>query len=165
LFGLTRNWYDEGAVHIEVDQSGKIEQTNLNTVLAFSDGDTCNRTILIKAREKRILITTLRNQGKTGVWFYTRIYVASLYILLKPALKKVTGIWIDDEYSGKQKIIKSLLVDFAKREGIKLEWDKIDFRLIGRKSKAHQLAIDTLRGKIEPDEKISAENIIKTLEK
>lgn len=152
-------------MEIEVDQSGKIEQTNLDTALAFSDAKGSQRTIIIKAKEKRLLITSLRAVGKRGTWFYPRIYAAGLYVLLKPTLKKVSKIWIDDEYTGKRKIIKSLLLQFAKKDGIKLEWDQIDFKLVTRYSEAHKLAIGVLRGKIKQDRKVSAEEILRILGK
>jgi len=38
-------------MYFEIDQSGKIEQTNLDTVIAFSDGGSFS--ILLKKSEKR----------------------------------------------------------------------------------------------------------------
>jgi len=51
-------------LHIEVDQSGKIEQTNKDTVLALSNE--ISYAVLIPARVKREAINLLRATGKRG---------------------------------------------------------------------------------------------------
>lgn len=47
--------------NVEVDQSGKIERTQVNTALAFSDG--IEASILILAVEKRECVKKLRQRG------------------------------------------------------------------------------------------------------
>ena len=53
--------------YIEIDQSGKIERTQENTVLALSDG--VKASILILAVEKRECVKQLRLRGETGRTF------------------------------------------------------------------------------------------------
>jgi len=45
-------------MHVEVDQSGKVENTRVDTVLAFSNG--MNHAILVSAKVKRIVTKQLR---------------------------------------------------------------------------------------------------------
>jgi hypothetical protein len=51
-------------MHIEVDQSGKIERTQRNTVLAFSNE--IEYAALFLAVEKRESVTWLRQRGESG---------------------------------------------------------------------------------------------------
>lgn len=54
-------------MNIEIDQSGKIENTNKDTVIAFSD-DTCG-SILIKAVDKREIQKIFRDIGKSRIFY------------------------------------------------------------------------------------------------
>jgi hypothetical protein len=56
---ISGNAGDDG-LDIEVDQSGKIEDTRVDTVIAFSNG--LSGTILIPAVVKRVCIRALRKQ-------------------------------------------------------------------------------------------------------
>jgi hypothetical protein len=49
-------------MRIEVDQSGKIENTRVDTVLTFADGE--SRAILVPAAVKRACLMALRKQQK-----------------------------------------------------------------------------------------------------
>ena len=86
-------------MHIEVDQSGKIEQTHKDTVLAFSNE--ISYAVLIPARVKREAINLLRITGKRGKSLYISLFAVALYQLLKGHLDRVDLIAIDMEYEGK----------------------------------------------------------------
>ena len=152
---------------IDCKELCKLLKITIRTLRTWKgEGELKNLIIKMPRTNKRKLIRLLRGGGRKGTWFYPRIFAAALYILLKPTLKRKPIIWIDDEYTGKQTIIKGLIIRFAKRDNnIDIGWEQIKFKLVGRKSKAHWLAIDALRGKIEADQKITAEEILKILEK
>lgn len=76
-------------MHIEVDQSGKVEDTATNTVIAFSNEK--KRAILIPATVKRACLQELRQEGKTGKSIYRRLFVVGLLFLLKDSVKKVVS--------------------------------------------------------------------------
>lgn len=52
---------------VEVDQSGKIGETNKATVVAFADGK--ERAILVPAKVKRQIIPELRRRGKADTLY------------------------------------------------------------------------------------------------
>ena len=54
---------------VDVDQSGKFENTQMDTVLAFSNA--IHYAILIPAQVKRDCIAVLREGGKAPQTFYT----------------------------------------------------------------------------------------------
>jgi hypothetical protein len=68
-------------LHIEVDQSGKVERTNVDTVLAFSDGKSA--ALLIPAEVKRVCLEVLRRGGRRKTTIVLRIFVAGLFLLLQ----------------------------------------------------------------------------------
>ena len=53
---------------IEIDQSGKIENTNKNTIIAFSDSKF--KSIFISAKEKREIQKFFRRIGKPKIFIY-----------------------------------------------------------------------------------------------
>ena len=55
-------------MRVEVDQSGKIGDTKVATVLAFSNEE--HFTILIPATVKRACLQRLRKRGKSGATLY-----------------------------------------------------------------------------------------------
>ncbi|MBM3135442.1 MAG: hypothetical protein FJZ89_09230, partial [Chloroflexi bacterium] len=92
-------------MHIAVDQSGKIEQTDKATALAFSNG--ISYAVLIPARVKRKAITILRATGRRGKSVYISLFAAALYQLLKDHLDKIEGasrvwdmFWLELERPG-----------------------------------------------------------------
>ncbi len=68
-------------MRVEVDQSGKIGDTKVPTVLAFSNEE--SYAILIPAKVKRECVQRLREQGRTGKTFYMRLFAIGLFFLLK----------------------------------------------------------------------------------
>ncbi len=102
---------------IEVDQSNKIERTNKDTILAFSDDD--HFCIIIPAKTKRDLIDFLRKE-KSQKAAYLQVFAAGLFILLRSVLAKREIIIIDTEYSGHEAIIKSMFLRHAYSAGIEI---------------------------------------------
>ena len=69
---------------VEVDQSGKIEDTNVDTVLAFSNR--MSYVILIPAKVKRAAFQVLRARRKTSKANTLRLFSVSLFLLLQDHL-------------------------------------------------------------------------------
>lgn len=144
---------------IEIDQSGRIEETNRDTILALSND--VNYSIRIHRRTKRKLLEDFRRQGKPKL-FTVKVFTAGLYFLLNKHHKKSDNIVVDIEYAGKNSIIKSILLDYTKDVFIR---DKISFKSIGRKSNAHILAIEVYRKNKKADMVIGYNQFVKLFNK
>ncbi len=145
-------------MHIEVDQSGKIGDTRVPTVLAFSNSENC--AILIPASVKRACIQRLRKRGKSGTTLYLQLFATGLYLLLKGYIQFLQQVTIDIEYPGHSAKIKEHFLNLLHRSDIIGIDDKIVFQFIGKKSKAHEKAIRVFNGVIEPDKTIGYQDIM-----
>jgi hypothetical protein len=143
-------------MHVQVDQSGKIEDTRVQTVLAFSNQ--ISYAILIPAPVKRKCVQILRRQYPKA--FYLRLFSASLFLLLKDYLDRLNLITIDIEYMGKEETIKGILLDLIRKTHPGYPKDTIIFQRVGKRSPAHKKAIETYRGKRQADKKILAQDIL-----
>lgn len=150
-------------MHIEVDQSGKIEKTNVDTVLAFSDGKSA--AVLIPAEVKRVCLQALRRGGKRKTTIVIRIFAAGLFFLLKDVLEEVTLVTIDQEYPGWEGDIKGMLLRLIWASGKRAETrafekERIAFRQVGKKSPAHFKAYGVYKGFQKADRILTAEEIL-----
>ncbi|MBU2539539.1 hypothetical protein KJ786_00020 [Patescibacteria group bacterium] len=134
-------------MHIKIDQSGKVEDTRANTIIAFSNGK--RKSILIDRKEKRELETIFRKNNKSKVFIF-KTFAILIFLLIKDDLIEIQHISIDLEYPGKDYLIKDYLLtmirkyrSFGKRD--------IAFIRVDRKTKAHELAINVHRNHIKPD--------------
>jgi len=145
-------------LHIEVDQSGKIEKMNVDTVLAFSDGKSA--AVLIPAEVKRVCLQALRrgDRRKTAIVF--RIFAAGLFLLLEDVLEEVTLVTIDQEYPGWEGDIKGVFLRLVWASGKRLEKERIVFHQVGRKSAAHFKAYGVYKGFQKADRILTAEEIL-----
>lgn len=144
---------------IEIDQSGKIENTRVNTVIAFSDG--IRKAILISAKDKRELQKVFRDAGKPLVFVY-KTFALLVFLLIKDDLKNISQIIIDKEYPGWSFQIKDYLLQKIRKNRAFAKED-IHFTEIGKKSKAHSLAYRIYAGKEKSDKIIRVDDIIKLL--
>ena len=145
-------------MHVEIDQSGKIEQTSWDTALAFSDG--IDYAILIPAAVKREAIVRLRSSGRRGRRLYLFLFSAGLYLLLEDHLEQLDSVTIDTEYQGNEADIKAHLLRLIWKASPTFEADRISFRSIGRKSSAHTKAVAVHRGDEEPDRRITLKELL-----
>jgi hypothetical protein len=145
-------------VHIEVDQSGKIEKMNVDTVLAFSDGKSA--AVLIPAEVKRVCLRALRRRDKRKTIIVLKIFAAGLYFLLKDVLEEVTLVTIDQEYPGREGDIKGMLPRLIWVGGKRFEEERIAFHQVGRKSAAHFKAYGVYQGFQKADRILTAEEIL-----
>jgi len=136
---------------VEINQSNKIEQTNKDTIIGLANEKTF--TILIKSKTKRKLQGEFRKQGKPRLFVY-RVFVASVVLLFKYAqFKNISKIIIDEEYYGKDKMLKSMFLEMWSK--FFKEIPEISFEKIGKKTKVHNICYLTMKGKYKPDRAVS----------
>jgi hypothetical protein len=147
---------------IEVDQSGKIERTQENTVLAFSNG--IGSSVLILAVEKRECVRRLRQRGETGKTLYLKLFAAGLFVLFEDHLDQIESITIDVEYPGKEAAIRSMLLNHIRKRIPAFPGERIVFRRIGKKSQAHHHALAVYRGLEQPIRTVRARELLRLLQ-
>lgn len=143
----------------QVDQSGKIEQTQVNSIIAYSNHT--QSTILIPRKLKRTIQAVFRIHGFTELYIYF-LFAVGITILLSDLQKKVS-IQIDIEYPGKEKIILSMIEKYL----VLLEKPvhHISFARIGNKPRVHYAAKDVYDKKKKPDMILTMKDIIQILKK
>ena len=122
-------------MRVEINQSNKIEQTNKDTILGLSND--VSFTILIKRKIKRKLQEEFRKQGKPRLFVY-RTFIAGVVLMFKFAkLKNLSQVVIDEEYYGKDRMLKSMFLEMWSR--FFKEIPEVSFEKIGKKSKVHNV--------------------------
>lgn len=84
---------------IEIDQSGKIEETAHDTVIGFADKKGFTRSVMITAQEKRKLQKFFRQLSKPRFYTY-KVFSVLVFMLAKDYLHKLDRLVIDTEYPG-----------------------------------------------------------------
>lgn len=140
----------------KVDQSGKIEYTSHNTVIAFSNGK--KKAIIIKAKDKRILQKRFREAEK-GQIFTFRLFSLLIFFLLKD--EKFQELVIDIEYPGRGDLIKNYLLHDFKRAGRKIDPANIRFQQIGKNCEAHWHGYFCFKGKRQPELSVTSKEVLK----
>ncbi|MBS3096651.1 hypothetical protein J4480_04385 [Candidatus Woesearchaeota archaeon] len=144
-------------MRIEVDQSGKIEQTDMDTILAFSNNH--QYAVLFTKDTKRELIKKYRKEKQ----IILKLFVACVYYTIKDYLHQAELIIIDNEYDGKQNYIKSLLLDFIRKDYRDFDKNLIRIAHITKNSKAHEFAANVKRGFAKPQKILSEKDIEKLI--
>ena len=139
---------------IEIDQSGKIENTNRLTVIAFSNK--INKSILITAKDKKSIQSVFRRIGQPKLFIY-KLFAVAIFILIKDELNKIDQIVIDQEYTGYESLIKKFIFETAERNNQKIESGIIHIHSIGKKSNAHKIALKAFQLK-KADIKLSSKD-------
>lgn len=148
---------------VEVDQSGKIGDTKVPTVLAFSNGK--DYAVLIPATVKRECLLRLRATTQSGKTLYLRLFAVGLYFLLKDHIKEFTQITIDMEYPGRNAEIKLYLMNLLNRRRISYNPATIRFAQIGKKSNAHSKALAVYQKIQKPNKQIVLSQILDEFKK
>lgn len=137
-------------MRVEVDQSGKVEQLNADTIVAFSNDS--QYAVLLGKSVKRELFLACRSKVTQ---FRYRLFCVLVYYCIKDYLKKFSLITIDCEYQGKEDLIKSLLLNLIRKTYKDFDVKLIRFGLIGKQSNAHAVAIDVFRKNRKPNRLLS----------
>ncbi len=136
-------------MRIYIDQSSKLEYTSKDTALAYSN--TKQKGLLIKADDKREIQELFRRAGKPYIFIY-KTFAILIYLLIKDDLNRIQSIVIDQEYQGREPLIKDFIFQIIRKKSKKIiEKEFIDFERIGRKNMAHRKAINIYQEKIKPD--------------
>jgi len=144
-------------MRIEIDQSGRIEYTSKPTVIAFANSKTYS--IIFLSRDKKYLQKIFRKAGIPNLFVY-KTFAILIFLLIQDFLKSIDQIIIDHEYLGHDKVIKQFLLELLRRHNKKFDSHDISFRHIGKKSRAHEIAIEAYRTK-KADRKITIKDILK----
>lgn len=123
----------------QIDQSGKIEQTEKVTVLAAANGKIY--AVTISAKNKRRLQELFRQAAKPTL-FIDAVFSVLLFYLLKQIEKEVI-VEVDIEYPGHTKIIEQMLAQLTEAER------EIRWVLVGKTSNAHDIAYKVYRKKLK----------------
>ena len=84
-------------------------------------------------------------------------------LLLRDQAQEIALAVVDVEYTGHDREIKQHLLNLLRRSGRPISADRISFQHVGKKSPAHRLAIETLRGERPPDRLVSLEELLAEL--
>ena len=122
---------------VEIDQSGKIEQLNTPTTVGVAND--IKLAIRISTSNKQRLLFRLRKSLIPRNDLYPIIFSILIYMILIKLTKMPTKIIIDEEYSGKEKLIENTIRKLLKRKSTKWNGD-IFFKQIGKGSIAHDVA-------------------------
>ena len=139
---------------LQIDQSGKIEDTAKDTVIAFSNST--SESVYVSKKIKRQIQEYFRKIGKPEL-FVDKTFAIVIYFLICN-FKSVQKITIDLEYPGRDKFIKNLIIDLLKVNK-KIVHD-INFARIGNKPKAHYAAKNVFDGKKKPTKILSLKEIL-----
>jgi|SRR3989344_3165866 len=145
---------------IQIDQSGKLEKTNVPTVIGFSNGT--SKSLVISAADKLELKQHFRALGKRQAYVY-KCFAAIIYLLLKTE-KDLNLVIIDTEYPGQEPLIKNHLLNFLKSNGNEtIDKHSIIFKRIGKASNAHKVVNDAFKG-VTKTKVVSARQILDLLQ-
>jgi hypothetical protein len=147
----------------EVDQSIKVNDLARDSVLAIADG--ISFAIVIPASVKRALMQYLRGKGKSRTAVAVFTFSIGLYLLLKNVIHAVDQILIDVEYMGREAEIKGALVNYLRRDDPSFDPARVIFGHIGKKSRAHHLAIEIARRRRTANRRISEAEIFEVIAK
>lgn len=138
-----------------IDQSGKIEQTNIDTVLAIVNGK--KYSLVLKKNYKRILEKLFKETCRIKLFPYD-VFAALIALLVKKAIIK-NKIIIDNEYIGHEKFIYGKILYYLNLLKIN-GCPSIEFGHVGKLSKAHDMARKVGNKKIKPDDCVKIEEIL-----
>ncbi len=150
-------------MQVQLDQSGKIGDTKVPTVLAFSNDE--SYSILIPAVVKRECVQFLRQRFRRPRQPYMKLFAAVLFLLLKRHLSKIDTVVIDTEYIGHEGDVKEMLLEHIRRVMPIFSEDKITFRRVGKQSHAHYKAYETYTGRMRADRTIGSDELLSLLGK
>jgi hypothetical protein len=142
---------------VEVDQGGKLNDSG-SVVLALSNG--ISDSVIVLGGDKSTCLQALKRRRTVTKTDYIRLFSACLFLLLKPHLKRLANIVIDDEYTGHRQDIRDMLLAHIRRHVKRFPAERIQFARVGRSSPAHKLASQVRKKNRKAGRKITAERLL-----
>lgn len=130
-------------MHFEIDQSGRIEETNRDTVIAIANSK-LQYSLQISAKLKRDLQKKYKSIDKPKLFSY-KTFAIAISLLVKRSKVKVNTLVVDVEYPGYERIIKEIILEHLNKD------IQIRFKQIGKNSPAHAKAYFTYKRKLKAD--------------
>jgi len=143
--------------NVEIDQSGRMEMSGETTVAA-SNGFTV--TVRVTARVKQEVRQALLEHGAKPKMVMVRMFVGAILLAIRDHLEEINLLTIDEEYTGYEATIKSLLLDRIRALGCEFPRESIMITRVGKKSPAHRAAIRVTRRQAKADKTPSAEELL-----
>ena len=141
-------------MRVEVDMSGKIEQTEMNTVVAFRNKE--QFTVLLQRKIKTEFLTKYRSKYKD---VHYRLFAILIYYCIKDYLSKIQLVIIDNEYEGREEDVKRNLLRLIWKTHPNFDKKLITISRIGKKSNTHRVAYQTFVGKLSPNKIITKKEV------
>ena len=135
---------------VEVDQSIRIEQLNQDTIIGIGT-NRMEFACRLPAKIKRHYNERFRRIGKPR-FCAPMVFAAAVIVAINKSNVSPTHIVIDEEYTGYENVIKSLIVSEFPHTEVSIE-------RIGRKSPAHKAAYETHLKHRKADARISKAEI------
>lgn len=150
----------EGVFSAEVDLSGRIDALDAPTVLSISAG--LYFSLLMTGTEKQEALNSVSNLHPkwSGIRKRILLYTLLLYYLLRDHVRKLDHIEIDNEYPGRDDVIKGTLLSLLRGAGIDVSRSQIRFTTLGKSSPASIMASRVYRGEQAPDWVVTSDEIL-----
>ena len=145
-------------MHIEVDQSGKIELLSHDTIIACSNDN--QHSIKIPKKIKQDIYYDHKNKIEQLKY---KLFCIGVYYCIEKFLTKSKLITIDDEYHGRNNLVKSILISYIRKDYGNFDEKLIRFSQITKNSNAHHVAIETFRGEHKPNDILTEKQIWRML--
>ena len=144
---------------VEIDQSGKLEQLDTLTVIGFANGKT--DAVVLSVSTKRSLIAHLRKSLIPQKDILPVLFGVVIFMLIESLAKNIVVV-IDEEYTGKDQVVRETLEKLL-RNKFGTKWTgSIRFQRVGKQSPAHKLVWGLHRQKYKKGlRKLPAKEILK----
>src|SRR3990167_4299054 len=110
-------------MQIYVDQSGKVEYTSQDTVIAYSNAK--RKSLVIRAEEKRKIQQMFREAGKPTIFAF-KTFALLVYLLIRDDVMDIGTVMIDREYVGKEWLVKQVLPHLWRKPGVSIKKGPIE---------------------------------------
>jgi hypothetical protein len=111
--------------------------------------------VRVTARVKQEVRQALLERGAKSRMVMIRMFVGAILPAIRDHLEEIDLLKIDEEYTGYEATIKSLLLDRIRALGFEFPRGSIVIPRVGKKSPAHRAAIRVTRCQAKADKTLS----------